>query len=103
MASGKLRKGLRRRREWTCKRDSAQPVGGRWELAWGKRTYVMGIINATPDSFSGDGLEYNVESAVEQGLQFQAEGADIVDVGGSPPGPARRQWTPRRRCAGFCL
>ena len=60
---------------------------GRWELAWGKRTYVMGIINATPDSFSGDGLEYNVESAVEQGLQFQAEGADVVDVGGESTRP----------------
>ena len=60
---------------------------GRWELAWGKRTYVMGIINATPDSFSGDGLEHNVESAVEQGLRFQAEGADIVDVGGESTRP----------------
>ena len=60
---------------------------GRWELAWGKRTYVMGIINATPDSFSGDGLDYNVESAVEQGLRFQAEGADIVDVGGESTRP----------------
>ena len=60
---------------------------GRWELAWGKRTYVMGIINATPDSFSGDGLEHNVESAVEQGLRFQAEGADVVDVGGESTRP----------------
>ena len=60
---------------------------GRWELAWGKRTYVMGIINTTPDSFSGDGLEYNVESAVEQGLRFQAEGADIIDVGGESTRP----------------
>ena len=60
---------------------------GRWELAWGKRTYVMGIINATPDSFSGDGLDYNVETAVEQGLRFQAEGADIVDVGGESTRP----------------
>ena len=64
---------------------------GRWKLAWGKRTYVMGIINATPDSFSGDGLEYNVESAVEQGLRFQAEGADIVDVGGESTRPGSTQ------------
>ena len=60
---------------------------GRWELAWGSRTFVMGIVNTTPDSFSGDGLEYNVESAVEQGLRFQAEGADIIDVGGESTRP----------------
>lgn len=60
---------------------------GRWELAWGKRTYVMGIVNTTPDSFSGDGLEYNAEAAVEQGLRFQAEGADIIDVGGESTRP----------------
>ena len=60
---------------------------GRWELAWGTRTFVTGIINTTPDSFSGDGLEYNVEAAVEQGLRFQAEGADIIDVGGESTRP----------------
>ena len=60
---------------------------GRWELAWGTRTYVMGIVNATPDSFSGDGLERDVEAAVEQGLRFQAEGADIIDVGGESTRP----------------
>ena len=60
---------------------------GRWELVWGKRTYVMGIVNATPDSFSGDGLEYNVEAAVGQGMRFQAEGADIIDVGGESTRP----------------
>ena len=60
---------------------------GRWELAWGTRTFVMGIVNTTPDSFSGDGLEYNVEAAVEQGLRFQAEGADIIDVGGESTRP----------------
>ena len=60
---------------------------GRWELAWGTRTFVMGIVNTTPDSFSGDGLEYNLEAAVEQGLRFQAEGADIIDVGGESTRP----------------
>ena len=60
---------------------------GRWKLAWGSRTYVMGIVNATPDSFSGDGLERDVEAAVEQGLRFQVEGADIIDVGGESTRP----------------
>ena len=49
---------------------------------WGKRTYVMGAINVTPDSFSGDGLGYDVESAVSLALTMEAEGADIIDVGG---------------------
>ena len=60
---------------------------GRWTLEWGARTYVMGIVNATPDSFSGDGLARDVEAAVEQGLRFQAEGADIIDVGGESTRP----------------
>lgn len=57
------------------------------ELEWGKRTYIMGIINATPDSFSGDGLGFDVQAALEQALRFQAEGADIIDVGGESTRP----------------
>ncbi len=38
-------------------------MGGR-EFAWGKRTYVMGVVNVTPDSFSGDGVGQDVEAAV---------------------------------------
>lgn len=60
---------------------------GPLELEWGKRTYVMGIVNVTPDSFSGDGLGYNAEAALEQALRFQAEGADIIDVGGESTRP----------------
>ena len=51
------------------------------KLAWGFRTYVMGIINVTPDSFSGDGLGGDVSAAVEKALRFQEEGADILDIG----------------------
>ena len=53
---------------------------------WGKRTYVMGIVNVSPDSFSGDGLS-SVEAAVEQAKRFVAEGADIIDVGGESTRP----------------
>lgn len=52
---------------------------------WGAKTYVMGIINVTPDSFSGDGLAEDadpVARAVDQARRFAAEGADILDVGG---------------------
>lgn len=59
---------------------------------WGSRTYVMGIINATPDSFSGDGLAKDdqtdfVETAVWQAQQFATEGADILDIGGESTRP----------------
>lgn len=56
---------------------------------WGERTYIMGIINLTPDSFSGDGLPHNVNAALEQAKRFVAEGADIIDVGGESTRPAQ--------------
>lgn len=54
---------------------------------WGKRTYVMGILNLTPDSFSGDGLAGDVEAAVAQARRFVAEGADLLDLGGESTRP----------------
>ena len=59
-------------------------------FVWGERTYIMGVINVSPESFAGDGLA-DVESAVAQGRRFVEEGADILDVGGQStrPSPAR--------------
>ena len=68
-------------------------MNSRWELeyvtvcggrtfVWGERTYVMGVVNVTPDSFSGDGLGHDVDSAVALALRMESEGADIIDVGG---------------------
>lgn len=51
------------------------------------KTYVMGIINATPDSFSGDGVDGNVQAAVAQAIQFVADGADILDIGAESTRP----------------
>ncbi len=56
-------------------------------FAWGTRTFVMGIINVTPDSFSSDGLADDVDAAVARGLGFEALGADILDVGGQSTRP----------------
>lgn len=59
-------------------------------FAWGARTYVMGILNVTPDSFSGDGLlarEQVLEAAIEQARRFLQAGADILDVGGESTRP----------------
>lgn len=56
------------------------------ELAWGARTYVMGIVNVTPDSFSGDGTP-NVAAALGRAAKHLEEGADILDVGGESTRP----------------
>ena len=58
-----------------------------FEPLWGSKTYVMGIINATPDSFSGDGLAYKKKSALTRAMLFQSYGADIIDVGGESTRP----------------
>ena len=64
------------------------------ELEWGTRTYVMGIVNVTPDSFSGDGLATPnrdstavVEAALEQARAFVAAGAELLDVGAESSRP----------------
>lgn len=69
-------------------------MSGGETLVWGRRTYVMGVINLAPDSFSGDGLAGDVPAAVEQARRMEADGADMLDVGaestrpGSTPGSA---------------
>jgi dihydropteroate synthase len=67
-----------RRPRWICR-------GVR--LPTDRRTLVMGIINVTPDSFSGDGLAGRAEAAVRQGLAFVEAGADLLDVGGESTRP----------------
>jgi dihydropteroate synthase len=53
---------------------------------WGQRTYIMGVVNVSPDSFSGDGIAH-AEEAVARGKQLASEGADIIDVGGESTRP----------------
>jgi len=59
---------------------------GKTTFRWGEKTYIMGIINVSPDSFSGDGLS-TVDAAVAQAERFVAEGADILDIGGESTRP----------------
>lgn len=55
---------------------------------WGTRTYVMGILNLTPDSFSGDGLANNdLNVVLKQARKFVDAGVDILDVGGESTRP----------------
>jgi len=63
-------------------------------FAWGSRTYVMGIVNVTPDSFSGDGLAGRPGDAVEQAVRMVADGADVIDVGGMSTRPSHVEVSP---------
>lgn len=73
----------------------AAPIGPRVTFEWGRRTYVMGIINVTPDSFSGDGVVDDgvgidraaTLEAVLKGIGFLDAGVDILDVGGESTRP----------------
>lgn len=62
-------------------------MAGGERLCWGRRTYVMGVINLTPDSFSGDGLNGDARAAVEQARRFEGEGADFLDLGAESTRP----------------
>ncbi|MGD0005774.1 MAG: dihydropteroate synthase [Anaerolineaceae bacterium] len=70
-------------------------------LAWGTRTFVMGILNVTPDSFSGDGLMSDelvsdaTTTALAQARQFVEAGADILDVGGESTRPGAQPVSPQ--------
>jgi dihydropteroate synthase len=59
-------------------------------LTLGKRTYLMGALNVTPDSFSDGGLFFDKEKAIIQGLRMVEEGADIIDVGGESTRPGSK-------------
>jgi dihydropteroate synthase len=72
-------------------RPAPEPLTiGRRRFDWGTRTFVMGIVNVTPDSFSGDGLltaRDPLAAALAQARSMVAEGADILDVGGESTRP----------------
>lgn len=57
------------------------------KLSMGEKTYVMGILNATPDSFSDGGAYHTVEEAIKRARAMIEEGADIIDVGGESTRP----------------
>jgi dihydropteroate synthase len=60
---------------------------GPYSLDWSKRTIIMGILNATPDSFSDGGMFNKVEIAVARAKEMVANGADIIDIGGESTRP----------------
>jgi len=60
---------------------------GETTFIWGSRTYIMGVVNVTPDSFSGDGLNTDINAIRKQAQDFQDFGADIIDIGGESTRP----------------
>ncbi|MGM3306034.1 dihydropteroate synthase [Anabaena sp. WFMT] len=60
---------------------------------WGQRTYLMGILNVTPDSFSDGGLFNTASTALTQAQAMVAAGADMIDIGGQSTRPGAKQIT----------
>ena len=60
---------------------------GNYCLDFSRKTYIMGILNVTPDSFSDNGLYFDKTKAVKRALQMAEEGADIIDIGGESTRP----------------
>ncbi|ASW42492.1 dihydropteroate synthase [Clostridium isatidis] len=56
-------------------------------LDFNKRTYIMGILNATPDSFSDGGIYNNIEAALKRAKEMVEEGVDVIDIGGESTRP----------------
>lgn len=60
---------------------------GRFSLPIGHKTYIMGILNITPDSFSDGGKYVDIEAAVKRAKDMVLDGADIIDIGGESTRP----------------
>ncbi len=69
------------------------------ELVWGTRTFVMGVVNLTPDSFSGDGLAGDPVAAAQLAERFTREGADLIDVGAESSRPGAAELDPAEELA----
>lgn len=61
--------------------------GSQFRFERGRRTYIMGVLNVTPDSFSDGGMFLRAEDALRRGSQIAAQGADILDVGAESTAP----------------
>ena len=60
---------------------------GRYSLPLGEKTYIMAIVNVTPDSFSDGGKYFSTEQAIRRALDAQDQGADIIDIGAQSTRP----------------
>lgn len=60
------------------------------DLIFDGKTYIMGILNVTPDSFSDGGKYFDINKAVKRGIEIESEGADILDLGGESTRPGAK-------------
>ncbi len=67
---------------------------GKKTFVFGERTFIMGILNVTPDSFSEKGIFFDTDTAVRRGMEMAEEGADIIDIGGESTRPGAEQVSP---------
>lgn len=93
-------KNLAKQIEATLKNYEATPppitLSNGKRLKFGKKTLIMGILNMSPDSFSGDGLTNPnlIEAAIKKAKLIQSQGADIIDIGGESTRPGSDPVTP---------
>lgn len=76
----------------------AYEFGSGTRLELGGRTLIMGILNATPDSFSDGGSYTSVDAALARAKAMVEEGADIIDIGGESTRPGFERWEWRKSC-----
>ena len=77
---------LKRGRKMNLEKYKVLTIDGH-KLDFAKKTFVMGILNVTPDSFSDGGKYNSVDNAVKHALEMVADGADIIDIGGESTRP----------------
>lgn len=82
--------------------DSQQAVQETSLLSWGSKTFIMGIINATPDSFSDGGDNLPLDSALQTAISMSQEGADILDIGGMSTAPNAAEITEEEEIRRVC-
>lgn len=68
-------------------KENSTIIGGKL-FNWKSKTFVMGVINVTPDSFSGDGIDLNIDLAIKKAIEFEKLGCHIVDIGGESTRPS---------------
>ncbi len=76
---------------WHYATTAGELCCGAHRLPLGRRTYIMGILNVTPDSFSGDGLAGDTDALLARAEAMVADGADILDIGGESTRPGAEE------------
>ncbi|MEW6609347.1 MAG: dihydropteroate synthase [bacterium] len=71
-------------------KDDFKLVCGKYQFNLAQRTFIMGILNVTPDSFSDGGQYDEPEKAIKRAFEMKEEGADIIDIGGESTRPGAK-------------